>query len=197
MVVLVYVKNGLNAEIIENLSPFENKIIESLTIQLTYPTSNKCILLTSIYRSNGPIVNVTATQQMDSFIEKFTNLLADLKATNKMSIIFTDSNINLLNLHMPDVSNYLNAILAHGYIQGIAKATRIQNDSCSLIDHILSNLNANNLYAGTLISDVSNHFFTFIIPKLSSSMNQQTHRTVVSRVKLVFKIGIVCFLSWM
>jgi hypothetical protein len=27
-----YVRKGLNAEIIENLSPFENKIIETLTI---------------------------------------------------------------------------------------------------------------------------------------------------------------------
>ncbi len=154
-----YVKNGLKAEIVENLCPFENKVIESLTIQLTYPTSNKCILLTSIYRSNGPIANVTASQQMDSFIEKFTILLSDLKATKKMSFIFTDSNINLLNLQSPDVSNYLNTILAHGYIQGIFKATRIQNNSSSLIDHVLSNLNVNNLYAGTLIKRKRSNLF--------------------------------------
>jgi hypothetical protein len=51
-----FVKNSLSAEILENLSPFENKIIESLTIQLTYPSSNHRILLTSVYRSNGPII---------------------------------------------------------------------------------------------------------------------------------------------
>jgi hypothetical protein len=42
-----YVRNGISAEIIENLSPFENKIIEALTIKLTYP-GNKSVLLTSI-----------------------------------------------------------------------------------------------------------------------------------------------------
>ncbi len=58
------------------------------------------------------------------------------------------------------------------------------------------------------ICDVSDHFFTFIMPKLSISMNHQTHRTVVSReftqqnliqfkMKLVIKIGTAYFLSWM
>jgi hypothetical protein len=37
-----YVRNGISAEIIENLSPFENKIIEALTIKLTYP-GNKSV----------------------------------------------------------------------------------------------------------------------------------------------------------
>jgi hypothetical protein len=76
-----FVKNCLNVEILETFSPFENKIIEALTIQLSYPSSNQPVLLTCIYRSNGPIPNVTASQQMDRFIEKFSNLLADLKTT--------------------------------------------------------------------------------------------------------------------
>lgn len=35
-----YIKNNFNAKIIEIRSPIENNIIESLTIQLTYPTKN-------------------------------------------------------------------------------------------------------------------------------------------------------------
>jgi exonuclease III len=176
-----YVKNSLCAEILENFSPFENKIIETLTIQLTYPSSNQRILLTSVYRSNGPIINVTASQQMDSFIEKFSNLLTDLKATNKPSFVFTDSNINLLNLQTVDTANYLNTILANGYLQCVSKASRIQNDGFSLLDHVLSNRTNNNVYAGTLVSDVSDHFFTFIMPKSSLKSNQQIHKTIVSR----------------
>ncbi len=93
-----YVRNGLVAEIIEYLSPFESKIIEALTIQLTYP-DNKSVLLTSIYRSNGPIANVTPSQQLDRLMEKLSLLLSDLNATNKTSYVFLDANINLLNLH--------------------------------------------------------------------------------------------------
>lgn len=134
-----FVKNSLSAEILEELSPFENKIIETLTIQLSFPSSNQPILLTCVYRSNGPIANVTASQQMDRFLEKFSNLLVDLKATNKPSFVFTDSNINLLNLHSVEASSYLNSMLANGYLQCISKATRIQNNSYSLIDHVLVN----------------------------------------------------------
>jgi hypothetical protein len=37
------------------------------------------------------------------------------------------------------------------------------------------------VYAGTLVSDVSDHFFTFIMPKSSLKSNQQIHKTIVSR----------------
>jgi hypothetical protein len=30
-----YIKNNLNASVLENLSPFENKIMESITIRLS------------------------------------------------------------------------------------------------------------------------------------------------------------------
>jgi hypothetical protein len=53
-----YVRENQSATIIEELSPFENKIFESITIKLYYPSSSKSVLLTSAYRSNGPILNV-------------------------------------------------------------------------------------------------------------------------------------------
>jgi hypothetical protein len=113
-------------------------------------------------------------------MEKFSLLLADLNATNKVSYVFLDANINLLNLHQPVVSNYMNTILEHGFLQTVTKATRMQNDSKSLIDHILSNSRNLHFNTGTLISDVSDHFFTFILPN-SILFNKQPHRTVISR----------------
>ncbi len=104
-----YVKKGIQLEVIDNLSPFENKIIEALTLRLTYP-SNKTVFVSSIYRSNGVIPNVTASQQLDRFLEKFSLLLSDLKTTNKNSLVFLDSNINLININQQEVSQYLNSI---------------------------------------------------------------------------------------
>jgi len=175
-----YIRKGLNAEIIENLSPFENKIIETLTLRLTYPNS-KIVFLTCIYRSNGTIANVTATQQLERFMETFSQILSDLKATNKPSYVFLDSNINLLHLQNADAMNYLNCIFDKGYLQIIAKASRIQNNSKTLIDHILTNTPGLSICSGTLISDVSDHFFTFVMPH-SESAHKQPHRTVTSRV---------------
>jgi hypothetical protein len=174
-----YILNGLTAEVIENLSPFENKIIEALTIKLTYPDS-KIVYLTSIYRSNGPLAGVTASQQLDRFMDKFSSLLVDLQATNKISYVFLDANINILNLAQPETINYLNCIFEGGFLQLISKATRIQNESKTLIDHVLSNSRGLDICSGTVISDVSDHFFTFVLPR-TAQKHKQTHRTILTR----------------
>jgi len=138
------------------------------------------MLLTSIYRSNGILANVTTSQQLDRFMDKFSQLLSDLNATQKMSYVFLDSNINILNLHLPDTANYLNCIFSKGYLQIIQKATRIQNDAKSLIDHILFNSGDLEICSGTLISDLSDHFFTFVLPHIAPPL-KQLHRTIIGR----------------
>ncbi len=172
-------RTGIKFEILENLSPFENKIIEALSIQLTYP-NNKHVVLTSIYRSNGVIPNVTAAQQMEGFITKFSQLLSELSATKKLSYVFLDANINILNHHSHDAVNYLNCIFSNGYLQTTCKASRIHNESKTLIDHILSNSGELRICSGTILSDVSDHFFTFVVPNFSPSP-KQVHRTISSR----------------
>jgi hypothetical protein len=113
-------------------------------------------------------------------MEKFSQLLSELKATNKQSYVFLDSNVNLLQLQQQDSANYLNSIFEKGYLQIVTKASRIQNNSKTLIDHILTNSKSLNICSGTLISDVSDHFFTFVVPD-SVPVHKQLHRTVTSR----------------
>jgi hypothetical protein len=113
-------------------------------------------------------------------MDKFSLLLSDLNATNKTSYVFLDTNINLLNLHQPDVSNYMNTILENGFLQIVLKATRIHNDSKTLIDHVLSNARSLQFRSGTLITDISDHFFTFVLPN-HNHPSKQNHRTIVLR----------------
>jgi len=171
----IYIREELNGHILENLSPFETKIFESVTIQLTYPATGKSILLTSAYRSNGVLRNVTQAQQFERFFNKFGELTAQLQQKNKESYIFIDANINLLDLAPENTSNYMNTLLANGFLQGVFKASRMQNRSKSLIDHILFNTFNGNIYTGTLISDTSDHFFTFIGTG-SAPENSQRHK---------------------
>ena len=175
-----YVNNKLNAKVIENLSPFENKIIESLTIQLTYPDQSQ-IYVTSVYRSNGHLKNVSPAQQMERFNSKFDELLSSLQQTRKESYVFIDANIDLLHLGCTDSQNYMNLILGKSYLQCVAKATRIQNNSKSLIDHILINSGCRDIFTGTLISDVSDHFFTFVSRPCPTKMNLNCRKTMVTR----------------
>jgi exonuclease III len=174
-----YVKNGLDFKILEHLSPFENKIFESLTIQLSYPGKHS-VLLTTAYRSNGPIPNVTPSQQMDRFLTVFDELLQNLSNNRLASYIFMDSNIDLLNLRNNDSSNLLDTALSHGFLQCVVKSTRMQNRSKTLIDHIFTSLRSCNMYTGTLISDISDHFFTFI--QTPSPISKIAEKTKTSRL---------------
>ena len=70
-----------------------------------------------------------------------------------------DANINLLNLDLPDSSNYLNLLFSAGFIQGVFNASRLQNLSKSLIDHIHLNTFSNKVCTGVIVSDISDHLY--------------------------------------
>ena len=114
-----YVRNGLHASIIEDKSPFENKIIETLTIKVNYP--NKEILLSSMYRSNGIHPNLSQKNQMDHFFLQLDTLLSKLADTKLDSYVLADSNINLLAMNQ-QATDYLDLMFSRGFLQTINKA---------------------------------------------------------------------------
>ena len=57
-----YVKENINFEIVEDLSFFDNKVFESLTLLLTL--NSKKLYVTSLYRSNGVLPNVTQNEKL-------------------------------------------------------------------------------------------------------------------------------------
>jgi len=175
-----YVKENLNVEILENLSLFENKIIEALTLKISYP-DNKVVVISSVYRSNGTIPNVTPSQPMDRFLEKFAVLLSQLQNTRHDAYVCMDSNIDLLKLNLPNSANFLNLILEKGFLPAIGKATRCQNASKTLIDQILFNKNCRNLVSGTIVSDTSDHFITFIAPPGRLENAKACNMSILSR----------------
>ncbi|MFO0002061.1 MAG: endonuclease/exonuclease/phosphatase family protein, partial [bacterium] len=123
-----FVKDHLSVQILEENSPFENKIIEAVTIKVAYQ-DKKPIILTSLYRSNGVIQNVTPSQQMDRFTDKFAELLSKIQNLKCEAYLFMDSNIDLLKLNEQNSANFLNLVLEKGFLQSIGKATRFQNES--------------------------------------------------------------------
>jgi hypothetical protein len=139
------------------------KVFESLTLEVCI-NNTKCII-SNVYRSPTPVNNVTVTEHQSNFIEKLDVHLNNLALLDKNSYVFLDSNINLLNInHNVTTQLYLETVYSNGYSQVIGKATRIQNHSYSLIDHILVKNRSNNtkVLSGTLITDISDHFMNFI-----------------------------------
>ena len=164
-----YVRNGLNFKVIDSLSPYHDKLFETLTIEITYTSDNRAkhYLATSLYRSPSAIHGMTSNDQIDNFLDNLDRLMTDLNNTNMDSYIFTDSNLNLHNIdNDPAVNNYMTHLTNNGFLLTNFKTTRIQNGCFSLIDHILTNCKLTVISSGTLVEEISDHFVSFLVPNL-------------------------------
>ena len=152
------------------MSVFVDKVFESLTLDITFIHNNamKQCTVTNIYRSPTIAAGWPANEQVDSFHEKFKDILNKLSNHKSDAYVFLDSNINLFNVESNIHANsYLSNITTSGFILTNFRATRIQSDTASLIDHILTNSKDTNIVSGTIVDDLSDHFMTFILPNLS------------------------------
>jgi hypothetical protein len=164
----IYIRNGLSFTERRDLEDYSLKTFENITVEIHYP--NRSILLSNIYRSPNPPPNFSISDHYDAFLDILDTHLARLSDLNKQVYLFTDSNINLFNLNESSFcSDYLDTLITNGFVQIISKATRIQNNKASLIDHIITNTNLTKYVTGTIIDDLSDHFVNFL--QLSSIKN--------------------------
>jgi len=172
-----YVKNNLKYKIVNIPNMFQEKVFESLTIEVQI--NKKRFLLSSVYRPPNTLPNLTANEQFDIFNDRLLALLSFCNDQNNCSsYVFTDSNINLHKLNSDQKCiDYISNIIGAGFVQVITKSTRINERSFSLIDHILTNKPSTAYRAGTIVSDVSDHFFTFIELLAGGGMPNETMKT--------------------
>ena len=156
--VAFYVRKGIQYKELKNLSSFEEKIIESLTIELEIGKKEK-LILTNLYRSNSPHPNYTMGDQNDRFLDVFYKLQADLSALKHNSYILGDFNFDLLKFEEHNkTKELLNTSFGYGFLQLVSLPTRISNNSATLIDHIYTNANLNQFESYIILSDISDHF---------------------------------------
>ena len=113
--------------------------------------------------------------QITAFNTALEALLASLNTKKLNTYVFLDSNINLLHYNTDlTVSLYHDTIFNNGFLQIVTRATRMHNNNFSLIDHILTNSPSTETKSGILISDISDHFFTFTLPNYSTNHQPRT-----------------------
>ena len=123
-----------------------DKIFEAITLDISYNRDNltKHYKVTNIYRSPTAIDGLTSNQQHEEVSNRLDTLLNDLNNCNSDAFIFLDSNLNLLDLDTNQhANNYFTNMTNSGFLLTNFKASRIQNNSSSLIDHILTNSKSN------------------------------------------------------
>jgi hypothetical protein len=147
---------------INELSTFIDNEFESITIEIL--VNRKKILLSNYYKP-PQVTN-------DNFFVNLNNLLNSLSFRNTDTYVFSDTNINLLKLpNNNPAKEYLEIVHSSGFLQLVCKATRILDNSYSLIDHILCNNFNSDLLMGTILTDLSDHFMNFLTIPLAYGSN--------------------------
>jgi len=160
--VAFYVLENTNSKVIKSLTFLDEKIFESIGIELTL--QGKKHVLLNFYRSPNPPKNIPMPNAYEIFFEHLHSVLSKINETNQPCYVFSDSNINLLKLnHDIHAETFFNTISLNGFMQLIFKATRVQGPSYGLIDHILTNAQPEYFSSGVIISDISDHFLTFVV----------------------------------
>ena len=155
-----YINKCYNFKILHNLSLIVDGIYESIVVSVD--VGSKQVILASIYRPNTPINNLTSNEQLLAFNEELLKLMDELSNLKKPVYIAGDMNLDVLKFMKHKITDdYINNAFASGFIQLITKPTRCQNNSATLLDHILTNELKNQYTCGVLINDISDHFPVF------------------------------------
>ena len=123
--------------------------------------NSKKYLISNIYRLPNEIV-----QDFNIFTNEFSTYLSLIKNRKRSSFICGDFNINLLLLDAKQhYNNFYDCVAEKIFFPQITLPTRIQNESYTLIDNIITNDTEKSIKSnsGILINDISDHkiIFTF------------------------------------
>ena len=132
---------------------------------------NKPIIVGVIYRPNSP-----PRADLDLFMSKILEIHDKISNENKTAYLMGDYNINLLNYDSHQKTNdFIDSVIAQGYIPHITKPTRITHVSATVIDHLYCNHTHPNYESGIIITDVADHFGIFrLIYGTHPKINQHT-----------------------
>ena len=169
--VSIFIKNSINAELIQDYS-YANETIEICTVKIGTETSH--LFLCGLYRPHGgTIENFTST--LENIIESRNLIRSNL-------VILGDFNINLLSSG-GCVDGFIDMMRSHHFLQTITDITHPATNNIStpsLIDHIWIN-NISNYNSGIIQSGITDHHTTYILVPFKHKNNSP------SKIKISFR----------
>ena len=143
---------------------------EAIALQVEIPNVKSCIVV-SLYRP-------PAAEHMNTFFESLIYLFETLNEFKIPVYLFTDSNINFMNIGDNINSNILfDHSIGNGYFQLISKCTRIAGNSRTLIDQIFTSHDVSNISkSGVIIDSMSDHFITFCCVKTKNKITSSNDK---------------------
>ena len=161
----IYIKNGIDYDIINSLSLCEPTIAESIFIEVRNK-KKKNIIVGCVYRH--------PSTELKTFNESFlTTLMIGLSKMNKPCFISGDGNADLLKMESHnETSLFFETLISFANKPTILQPTRVTLSSASLIDKIFVNNPGISSIGGNITSTISDHFPQFAI--FDSFPNEQT-----------------------
>ena len=172
----IYVKEGIDYEILSDLTIMNEKIFESIFIEITTPQKN--LVYGTIYRSPNHLSIAN-----HNFQENLRSVLEKVEKSNKQCIIQGDLNYNLLNENYNHANTYRDIFMENLFFPLISKPTRITKTSQTCIDHIWSNIFNHNFETGIIVESISDHLAPFILTdiNLKNEKIQPSAKNIKSR----------------
>jgi hypothetical protein len=170
--VALYVSTDLHFKLRTDLQLPASQEYESLFIEIE--TEPKNIIIGVLYRP--PDSNT------HPFIENLSATTEQISKENLPTFICGDFNINLLNTSSHcDTSDFLDSFFSSSMYPLIDRPTRVSTKTCSLIDHIYTNILDAKLSPGVLFNDITDHFPIFVLTNKSNNNDKhnkgKTHFT--------------------
>ena len=149
----LYIKNGINYEIIKDFSKSDPEICESTFVELK-GKKKKNLIVGCIYRHHcEPEVFV------NGFLKRILN---EIGKTKKNCAILGDFNIDLSKYESEESSrDFYDTFSSFGFRPLIMQPTRVTSRSATIIDNILINDITTQSVGGNLTSTISDHFPQF------------------------------------
>ena len=173
--VAIYLHTKYNYKILNicDSDTWDGQFIEISSDDIIFNGNSNKLILCNIYRPPRPNV-----ADVDNFVDEIGTVFHNLQRYRNV-VITGDFNIDLLkckeNLH---INQYLDTIIANGYVPKITFPTRLTHEQGSLIDNIFMKINDNifDCKAGIILSSISDHLPCFI--RLTCCRSQQTSKFI-------------------
>lgn len=168
----MYIAERINYRLREDLSLFNEGVLETLFIELK-TNKKETIVIGVLYRPPN--------SKLNEFEDELENLLSKINKENKLFYLMGDINIDMLKMNqVSSVDKFMHQLFSSSFYPLVTKPTRITDRSATLIDNILTNrLNGNDL-RGILLTDISDHLPIFTI-KRDVKIDKAPRVTQVSR----------------
>ena len=156
----------------------DSSLWENLFVSIKATGHNKDVIVGNIYKPPKDNYNI---ENINTFTTEIENVIHELDRRNSEILIAGDYNINLLNPGVRQAfSDFFDSMLANGLFPRITLPTRLDKNSCTLIDNIYFKLSPlfTEANSGIIFSWISDHFPYFPGLRLQVSSNDKKSRFV-------------------